>query len=105
MKTFQNPYACAFCIESFSAASTLVTHVQTKHNTVKISEDRTKNEQDRFEDIIENPIKDIKICQNNEIKAVSTSYEETKKGIDIQERKKIYIHVIYVKKPIHRVVH
>ena len=31
MKLSPNPYACAFCQESFSAVKALVSHVQKKH--------------------------------------------------------------------------
>ena len=36
MKIISNPYACAFCQETFPNASALVSHVQIKHPPVKL---------------------------------------------------------------------
>ena len=35
MEPFENPFACAFCEQSFSKASFLVSHVQIGHNSNK----------------------------------------------------------------------
>ena len=36
MEPFENPFACAFCEQSFSKASFLVNHVQIEHNSNKL---------------------------------------------------------------------
>ena len=39
-----NPYACAFCQDSFSTASDLVKHVQNSHNSVQNSVIQSEND-------------------------------------------------------------
>ena len=43
MKMFKNPYACAFCQDSFSTATCLVNHVESKHVPDKPSNAKNKN--------------------------------------------------------------
>ena len=44
MQAVINPYACAFCAESFSAASCLVKHVNTKHQNSEIKKERKESD-------------------------------------------------------------
>ena len=39
-----NPYACAFCQDSFSTASDFVRHVQNSHNSVQNSVIQNEND-------------------------------------------------------------
>ncbi len=44
MESYENPYACAACEESFSKPSSLVSHVQSKHESIKLSKKRNEKE-------------------------------------------------------------
>ena len=52
MESLKNPYACAFCQESFSESSSLVSHVQSKHETKDDTNDKGTEIQDSV-----NPLK------------------------------------------------
>ena len=67
MKHVQNLYACAFCTESFTSASFLVTHVKTAHKA-NIEEENLYT-------------RDHNTDQNHQI---------ANKNIDLQCREKLY---------------
>ena len=44
MEPYENPFACAFCEQSFSKASFLVNHVQIVHNSNKPLDSKNEKE-------------------------------------------------------------
>ena len=78
MKVTKNLFACAFCKESFPNPNYLVTHVQQKHTSVKISEDKNHNKNNKIEDEKDkSPNIQFKLFQKDQNKAGNQSKDES----------------------------
>ena len=53
MNVTQNPYACAFCQESYATAKDLVYHVQINHKPIKSLEFKTRSEKSDKRNVID----------------------------------------------------
>ena len=83
MNVLQNPFACAFCEESFSFPNSLVTHVEETHTSVKAYEsnstrtDKVEVNKDKTFEI------QCKLFKKDEVKTYSNSKEQSKESLEV----------------------